>query len=296
MVEKERGLDCLFRRFRVSCPDEHALTIGECGSKEVVVASLGKFELATQGGDVRGEVADGEVGLTEVTNEGFEVFLAEVTHAHDAEPATGEVGDEVGADEKMAHRVEFLNTIAFAEQVLHTCLQDGSVGFIEKPPPTPSQGGGMNHFAVFFLAIITLREEPLPSPSQGGGIIPLVVFFLATITLRWLMPPPWEGVGGGHNILIGPEVYAVDGGGLGNVVTQYEEEFLAFAVEAYDMYLADVFQFSQGLGYVEHGRELHHHPLGVGKQLVLQFEQIGSAVFYVNGLASSCVATGGVDK
>ena len=82
------------------CPDEHALTIGECGSKEVVVASLGKFELATQGGDVRGEVADGEIGLMEVTNEGFEVFLAEVTHAHDAEPATREVGNEVGADEK----------------------------------------------------------------------------------------------------------------------------------------------------------------------------------------------------
>lgn len=73
------------------------------------------------------------------------------------------------------------------------------------------------------------------------------------------------------------------------------DDFLAFALQAYDVEGVDVVEGVEYVVDVEHGRELDKQVVALVEQVVLEGGEVGGAVAYLYHLAPIVVATCGVE-
>ena len=101
-----------------------------CG-EDVGVASLAQSEPLPEFGYGGGEVADGQIALSDAFQQPLQLLLSEAAVVLNKERPTRKIFDEMGRSEQMAEGMKLPDTIAFAQSVLHASLHDGGVGFVE---------------------------------------------------------------------------------------------------------------------------------------------------------------------
>ena len=106
--------------------------IGQSGGKEIDVASLGQMPLLAQLSHRGGEVAHSQIGLPHIAQEGLEFALAAGRDAIYTEATTREVLPQDIGGEEVAEGMQLAHIHTLAKSILHSCLQDGSIGLIEE--------------------------------------------------------------------------------------------------------------------------------------------------------------------